>query len=144
MKGIGYAVVLVNMLMLSYYNTLQAYALYYLGHSFQSPVPWSNCNKSWNTKNCHTRDSQIQNRSNSSQNKTDDVNLPATEFFSRKLLGAHLSNGFDDMAGIKWDMLLCVFIIFILTTSCLVGGIKTSGKAVYVTGMNFFIKLTKN
>lgn len=38
MKGIGYAVVIVNILMLSYYNTLQAYALYYLGHSFQSPV----------------------------------------------------------------------------------------------------------
>ncbi len=42
--------------------------------------------------------------------------LPATEYFTRHLLGAHRSNGFDDLVGIKPDLLLCVFIIFLLTT----------------------------
>ena len=133
MKGIGYSVVIINILMLSYYNTLQAYALYYLGYSFQFEVPWSSCNKPWSTSKCHIRST------NSTLNLTaltnDEIFLPSTEFFSRKVVGSDRSNGFDDMAGIKFDMLLCVFIVFVLTTSCLIGGIKTSGKAVYVTAL---------
>lgn len=137
MKGIGYAVLIINILMLSYYNTLQAYALYYLGFSFQSPVPWSRCDKPWNTKNCHTRSIESINSSlNLSLNASmDDHHLSSTEFFMRKMLGSHLSNGFDSLTPIKWDMLFCVLIVFILTTGCLVGGIKSSGKAVYVTAL---------
>ena len=57
MKGIGWSVIIVNVLMLSYYNTLQAYALYYLAFSFSgTQVPWSSCDKSWNTPLCQTRD----------------------------------------------------------------------------------------
>jgi len=137
MKGIGYAVVIINILMLSYYNTLQAYALYYLGNSFQSPVPWSSCSKPWSTKNCHEISNQNTSNANISfyNNNTEQIYLPSTEFFSRKLLGSHLSTGFHDMVAIKPDMLLCVIIIFVLTTSCLLGGIKSSGKAVYVTAL---------
>lgn len=143
MKGIGYTVVIINILMLSYYNTLQSYALYYLVYSFQSPVPWSACDRSWNTKQCHIRDitgnRSIAHNHNTSidTNATtqNDVYLPATEFFSRKLLGSHLSRGFDHLSGMKFDMLLSVFAIFILTTGCLIKGIKTSGKAVYVTAL---------
>jgi SNF family Na+-dependent transporter len=137
MKGIGYAVVLINILMLSYYNTLQAYALYYLGHSFQSPVPWSLCSKPWSTKNCHEISNQNTSYANVSfyNNNNEQIYLPSTEFFSRKLLGSHLSTGFHDMVAIKPDMLMCVAIIFVLTTSCLLGGIKSSGKAVYVTAL---------
>ena len=113
MKGIGYAVFIVNILMLSYYNTLQAYALYYLGNSFQSPVPWAHCDISWNTEFCHLRSSlndSFANETNITRN-----NLPATEYFTRHLLGAHHSTGFDNLVGIKWDLLLCVILIFILT-----------------------------
>jgi solute carrier family 6 serotonin transporter-like protein 4 len=98
MKGIGYAVLVINFLMLSYYNTLQAYALYYLANSFQSPVPWSACNHPWNTQNCHARELS-HTLSNNNKNLTgyddddDTTILPATEFFSRKVLGSHLSNG---------------------------------------------------
>ena len=52
MKGIGFSVILVNILMLSYYNTLQAYALYFLVNSFQFTVPWNSCDQKWNTKAC--------------------------------------------------------------------------------------------
>jgi SNF family Na+-dependent transporter len=39
------------------------------------------------------------------------------------------------------DMLLSVFVIFVMTTGCLVGGIRTSGKAVYVTALLPYICL---
>ena len=53
LKGIGFAVILINVLMLSYYNTLQAYALYYLINSFRWSVPWSSCDQPWSTDSCH-------------------------------------------------------------------------------------------
>jgi hypothetical protein len=62
MKGIGWSIIIVNVLMLSYYNTLQAYALYYLAFSFSgTQVPWSSCTQSWNTPLCQTRDSNVSN-----------------------------------------------------------------------------------
>lgn len=38
-------------------------------------------------------------------------------------------------------MVACVFVVFVMTTGCLVGGIKTSGKAVYVTALLPYICL---
>lgn len=122
MKGIGYSVVIINILMLSYYNTLQAYALYYLGFSFQSPVPWSSCDKPWSTPECHVENentSFVGKLTNST--KRNNVYLPTSEFFKRKVLSAHLSQGFDDPAGFKLDLLFCLLVIFLLTTSCLLG-----------------------
>jgi len=26
--------------------------MFYLAHSFVDPLPWTNCNNSWNTENC--------------------------------------------------------------------------------------------
>lgn len=114
MKGIGYACVIINILMLSYYNTLQSYALYYLFYSFQSPVPWSVCDREWNTHQCTLKtNSSLASKSNHSNVNTGLVNesesssssleifLPTNEFFTRKLLGAHNSNGFTDLAGLK-------------------------------------------
>lgn len=35
-----------------YYNTIIGWAVYYLIESFQSELPWTNCNNRWNTFNC--------------------------------------------------------------------------------------------
>ena len=37
-----------------YYNTILAWALYYLSMSFKSTVPWSRCDGWWNTERCFT------------------------------------------------------------------------------------------
>jgi solute carrier family 6 (neurotransmitter transporter, serotonin) member 4 len=131
MKGVGYTICIINLLMLAYYNTLQAYALYYLAFSFSSPVPWSRCDKEWNTQYCKTNDLLKMRNLSILNNDT----MSSEEFFKNKLLGVNLSRGFDDLNGIKFDILICLAIIFILTTLCLVGGIKTSGKAIYVTAL---------
>jgi hypothetical protein len=110
MKGIGYTCVIINILMLSYYNTLQSYALYYLFYSFQSPVPWSVCGREWNSPNCIVAEPNA--TAENSSNVTD--HFPANEFFNRKLLGAHHSKGFNDMDGLKWGFyfILCAIILF--------------------------------
>lgn len=64
-----------------------------------------------------------------------DVYLASSEYFRRRVLSSHLSTGFDDTLSIKWDLLACLFVIFTITTLCLIRGIKTSGKAVYFTAL---------
>lgn len=63
------------------------------------------------------------------------VYLATSEFFRRKVLSSHLSTGLDNLAGVKWDLLVCLLAIFSLTTFCIIRGIKSSGKAVYFTAL---------
>jgi hypothetical protein len=37
-----------------YYVVIIEWLLYYIGSSFLSPLPWSNCNNEWNSPNCIT------------------------------------------------------------------------------------------
>ena len=135
-KGLGFSVLIVNAYILSYYNTLQGYALYYLSYSFQSPVPWSSCERHWNTKHCIN--SYLKNASLTLNDTTGNAGLHSSstsEFFNRKVLGKYRSHGFDNLEGVNWSLFLCVSVIFLLTTACLVNGIKSSGKAIYVTAL---------
>ncbi|KAK7830102.1 hypothetical protein U0070_003557 [Myodes glareolus] len=51
-KGIGYAICIIAFYIASYYNTIIAWALYYLISSFTDRLPWTSCQNSWNTGNC--------------------------------------------------------------------------------------------
>jgi SNF family Na+-dependent transporter len=127
LKGIGYSVIFINILMLSYYMTLQAYALYYLVFSFRSQVPWSTCGNTWNTFKCIEHSVLFENSTNQTSS--------TLEFFNNQLLGLNYSNDFDVLGGLKWDLVLAVISIFFFTTLCLLYGIKSSGKAIYVTAL---------
>ena len=50
--GIGYAMLVVSLLVAIYYNVIIAWCLYYLFESFRSDVPWRHCRNSWNTAKC--------------------------------------------------------------------------------------------
>ncbi|XP_016886529.2 sodium-dependent dopamine transporter-like [Cynoglossus semilaevis] len=52
LKGVGMATVAISFIMCTYYNVVITWALYYLFSSFQDPLPWQNCNNTWNTPNC--------------------------------------------------------------------------------------------
>ncbi|KAK7498923.1 hypothetical protein BaRGS_00009732 [Batillaria attramentaria] len=51
-KGCGIGSNLVSLLCFWYYNTIMAWALYYLVSSCQSVLPWSRCDGWWNTADC--------------------------------------------------------------------------------------------
>ena len=50
--GVGIGICLVATYVGMYYNTIIAWALYYMVASFRSEVPWARCNNPWNTPYC--------------------------------------------------------------------------------------------
>ena len=50
--GIGYCAVTVSYFTSFYYNTIMGWSLHFIIHSFSSPLPWTTCNNTWNTKDC--------------------------------------------------------------------------------------------
>ena len=105
-KGLGFAMLLVAFLVSIYYNMIIAWSLYYLGSSFGSDLPWS------------------LNGTNSS------------DFFYNTVLG--IENGNVSTTGwfgeIKWELCVSLFSAWALVCVCLINGIHSVGKAVYITG----------
>lgn len=123
-KGVGFAMVCVSMVVAVYYNVIMAYTIYYTASTFQAQVPWARCDPLWaNDTPCFVR----------SEN-TSDVNLNVTKpssqvYWERYVL--ELTDGLEDLGGVKWDLALCLLLSWIIVVACLVKGIKTSGKVVY-------------
>ncbi|XP_053562117.1 sodium-dependent serotonin transporter [Bombina bombina] len=135
-KGIGYAICMIALYVASYYNTIMAWALYYLIFSFRAELPWTSCQNSWNTENCtnYFHDSNVTWESNSIS--------PAEEFYTRLVLQIHKSNGLQDLGGISWQLTLCLLLIFTIVYFSIWKGVKTSGKVVWVTATFPYIVLT--
>ncbi|CAH1111248.1 unnamed protein product [Psylliodes chrysocephalus] len=83
-KGVGFCAVLVSFYVSFYYNVILAWALYFIGSSLSSNLPWIHCNNTWNTDRCW--DSMNINTSakllNITINETSKTrHTPASEFF---------------------------------------------------------------
>lgn len=125
--GVGLAICLVATYVGMYYNTIIAWALYYLIASFRSEVPWASCNNDWNTPQCL---SMVHTSNETSINQT---NPSALEYFYFSVLEAHKSTGIDNIGGVKWSLCLCLLAVMATIYFALWKGIKSSGKAVWVT-----------
>nr|DBA32199.1 TPA: hypothetical protein GDO54_000008 [Pyxicephalus adspersus] len=120
LKGIGIGMLLVSALVSLYYNVIIAWTFYYLGHSFQSPLPWS----------CQ-HPQYIQLCTNSSNNGSQ---FSATEaFWNEKVLGVVHSSGLSDPGPVRWQLALCLLAAWIIIFLCMLKGIRSSGKIVYFT-----------
>nr|XP_047929958.1 sodium-dependent serotonin transporter-like isoform X2 [Anser cygnoides] len=126
-KGIGFAICIIGLYVSFYYNTIIAWALYYFYSSFSGTLPWASCDNPWNTPNC----TNYFGRSNVTW--TNFSRSPAEEFYTRKVLEIQKSGGLYDVGGIRWQLLLCLFLIFTIVYFSLWKGVKTSGKVVWVT-----------
>lgn len=96
-------------------------------------MPWSLCSHPWNTPLCSER-----MRSNGSLNSTDynDSRISsADEYYNIYMLGIDRSKGLHDLGSIKIDLLLCLISIFVVMYMCIYRGVKSTGKAVYVTAI---------
>lgn len=51
-KGVGYAIVIVNLICIVYYTIIMAYPLVFITYSFVETLPWMKCNNAWNTIYC--------------------------------------------------------------------------------------------
>ncbi|XP_021340900.1 sodium-dependent serotonin transporter-like [Mizuhopecten yessoensis] len=126
--GIGYGICFVATFVGMYYNTIIAYALYYLVMSFRAEVPWTHCGNHWNTEYCVS----VVDGYNKSL-VTNDTMLAASEYYLFKVLEIQKSNGVEHVGPPKWDLLMCLLGVFVVVYFCLWKGIKSSGKAVWVT-----------
>ncbi|OAF67669.1 Sodium-dependent neurotransmitter transporter NTT4 [Intoshia linei] len=112
-KGIGIASLVVVFILDIYYNVILAWVLRYLFASFTPYLPWSDCSFPEATKKCG------------------DSVTPSEEYWTESVL--HLSNGINDIGIIRWDLVLCLLLAWIIVFACICKGIRSSGKVMYVT-----------
>ncbi|CAJ0945555.1 unnamed protein product [Ranitomeya imitator] len=120
--GIGIGMLLVSGLSLVslYYNVIIAWTFYYLGKSFQSPLPWS-CDAPDYAPLC-------QNVSGNGSK------FSASEaFWNEKVLGVVHSSGLSNPGPVRWELALCLLAAWIIIFLCMIKGIRSSGKIVYFT-----------
>ncbi|XP_026882980.2 solute carrier family 6 member 4b [Electrophorus electricus] len=126
-KGIGLAICIIALYVSFYYNTIIAWALFYLYSSFSSTLPWTSCDNTWNTDNC----TNYFGKDNVTW--TNYSRSPAEEFYTRNVLELHESSGLENVGVVRWQLMLCLFLIFTIVYFSLWKGVKTSGKVVWVT-----------
>ncbi|XP_075679164.1 sodium-dependent serotonin transporter-like isoform X2 [Dermatophagoides pteronyssinus] len=147
MKGLGYAICIIDIYMAMYYNTIIAWALYYffisIGSLINLELPWQNCNNEWNTELCRTMQHRRLESTISTitlNNQTDlDNNLtlvsPAHEYFFNHVLHIDASTGIDSIGPIKPSLAICLMIVFLVVYFSLWKGVKSTGKAVWITAL---------
>uniref|UniRef100_A0A3Q1EHX7 Transporter n=1 Tax=Acanthochromis polyacanthus TaxID=80966 RepID=A0A3Q1EHX7_9TELE len=123
LKGVGIASVAISFIMCIYYNVVITWALYYLFSSFQSPLPWQNCNNTWNTPNCTTHAINGSNFSSTA----------SQEFFNYRML--EQTDGVHEAGTLRWQLFLILILAWILIYLCIFKGVKSTGKVVYFTAL---------
>ncbi|XP_069825432.1 sodium-dependent proline transporter-like isoform X1 [Dendropsophus ebraccatus] len=120
LKGIGIGMLLVAALVSLYYNVIIAWTFYYLGKSFQSPLPWT-CDAPNYAPLCK----------NVSSNGS--MFSASEAFWNEKVLGVVHSSGLSDPGPVRWELALCLLAAWIIIFLCMIKGIRSSGKIVYFT-----------
>ena len=148
-NGIGYGMVIICALVCVYYNVIIGWIIYYLYNSFSRELPWASCNNPWNTKNCsnikfdcHEKggvmigyDCEMNMTSQPLTSQSEAVKVkwvPASEEFWKN----HVLNQTGDISefvGFQWHLLGCTGLAWILVNFCMLRGIRSTGKVVWVT-----------
>ncbi|XP_074520753.1 sodium- and chloride-dependent GABA transporter 2-like isoform X1 [Halichoeres trimaculatus] len=127
--GLGYASQVMILHGCVYYIVILAWALFYLGYSFQAELPWSHCNNTWNTESCFLFDHRNQSANESSL--PENATSPVMEFWEREVL--RLSSSLDELGPVSWKLALCLAIVWLICYFCVWKGVKSTGKVVYLT-----------
>ncbi|XP_037076901.1 sodium- and chloride-dependent glycine transporter 2-like, partial [Pollicipes pollicipes] len=146
MKGVGAAMVVMSVIVAIYYNVIMAYTLFFTFASFQSgAAPWSECHDWFADDNCFVRNSSfpackylvLQNITNFTAGVTchTKTELASEQYFKNYVLrvtdvGLETPGVIGD---INWQLALCLLLSWIIVFLCLMKGVKSSGKVVYVT-----------
>nr|XP_011456838.2 sodium- and chloride-dependent glycine transporter 1 [Crassostrea gigas] len=167
-KGVGYGMVIISGIVCVYYNIIITWTIYFLYHSLRAVLPWSTCNNAWNTENCYVRGESVWTNStvnttmgynttgvnmtglllpsgiaNGTSNGTSDLAGRITaseEFWQNEVL--QITEGIEDLGTIRWELLICLAIAWIVIFLCLCKGVKSSGRVVYVTATFPYLVLT--
>ncbi|XP_056283443.1 sodium-dependent neutral amino acid transporter B(0)AT3-like isoform X1 [Pseudoliparis swirei] len=123
--GVGIASMLVSFLVCIFYNTLVAWVLWYLFHSFQSPLPWGQCPLNDNLTGYNTECVK---------------STPANYFWYRETLD--ITPDIEASGSLHWWLVICTASAWCVVYVCLVRGLESMGKAMYVTTIFPYLVLT--
>ncbi|XKL65370.1 hypothetical protein PGB90_008790 [Kerria lacca] len=142
-KGIGFCAVMVAFYVSFYYNVIIGWALYFLVASITPELPWIHCNNTWNTVGC--TDSTKNNYTNT--NNTNQVTAllphsPAWEYFHRAVLEMQWSEGLHEIGYPKWQLVVCLFVVYVMLYLSLFKGVKSTGLVVWATATLPYVVLT--
>lgn len=107
--GLGYACVVVCLLVGMYYNMIIAWCFYYLFASFQDPLPYSTCP---NTDNATLEECKEAGRTQ--------------YYWYRKTLDA--SATIDESGGLVWHLILVLLVAWAVVFLCMMRGVQSAGK----------------
>uniref|UniRef100_A0A7N6ACZ0 Transporter n=1 Tax=Anabas testudineus TaxID=64144 RepID=A0A7N6ACZ0_ANATE len=133
--GIGYASIVIVSLLNIYYIVILAWGVYYLFQCFQPELPWAKCNQPWNTARC-TEDTYRKNKTLWVAANASNLTSPVTEFWEHNVLG--ITNGIEEMGPIKWDLALCLLLVWVICFFCIWKGVKSTGKVWIDAGTQIF------
>lgn len=68
--------------------------------------------------------------------------LATYEYFNKYVLGMTDDITWENFGGIRWELVGCLLLAWIIGYMCVVRGVKTSGKAVYFTALFPYVVLT--
>ncbi|XP_055957219.1 sodium- and chloride-dependent GABA transporter 1-like isoform X1 [Patella vulgata] len=172
-RGLGVAMIVVTGILCLYYTMILAWILYYLFHSFMSPLPWTTCGNWWNTDTCFVHQYRTDNFTSTGGNHTNNLtsslrnlvqyatnysslmntNVSSThvnistigltapeEFWNYNVL--RMSTGLDDLGSMQWQLVVPLIISWIIIFLCIIKGVKSAGKVVYLTAIAPYIIIT--
>lgn len=123
--GVGVSATVVSYLLGVYYNVILTWVLYYLFQSFRLELPWSSC-------------PVLENGSNVTE--CIKSSTPTNYFWNR--VAINTSDSIGDFGGFTWHMTICLVFAWIMIYLCVMKGIKSSGKVMYVTATFPYVVLT--
>ncbi|XP_053455664.1 sodium- and chloride-dependent transporter XTRP3 [Nycticebus coucang] len=118
LSGVGVASVVVSFFLCMYYNIINAWAFWYLFHSFQDPLPWSVCPLNSN----HTGYDEECEAASSTQ-----------YFWYRKTL--NISPSIQQSGAVQWEQALCLILAWLVVYLCILRGTASTGKVMYFTAL---------
>ncbi|XP_016906099.1 sodium- and chloride-dependent transporter XTRP3 isoform X2 [Apis cerana] len=122
--GIGIASCIVTFFVALYYNVIITWCFYYLFNSLEEPLPWAKCPE--------VDGKPVEECVKSSE---------TAYFWYRTTLDAAPSIE-EGSSGLKWWIVLCLLLSWIVVFFIVMKGIQSSGKVVYFTSMFPYLVLT--
>ncbi|XP_062819891.1 sodium- and chloride-dependent neutral and basic amino acid transporter B(0+) isoform X2 [Anolis carolinensis] len=161
LQGVGVTMVVISTFVTIYYNVIIGYSLYYLFASFQSVLPWADCDPDWADDTCskypivsdcnatwengtviHANYSWIVSHNLTCLNDTKSfakTQVPSEQYWNKKVL--QRSPGLDETGEVVWYLALCLLLSWLIVGVALFKGIKSSGKVVYFTAIFPYVVL---
>lgn len=122
LAGIGYSSCVVCFFVALYYNVILAWSLFYLGNSFQHPLPWEQCPEHGNVtvKEC-------------------EKSSPTSYFWYRKALD--ITDSIDETGSFNTYIVCCLLAAWTVVCLGMFKGIKSSVKVMYFSSIFPYVVL---